>query len=207
MNIDINKVNLAEKDIENWLFENPHELGVGYMGEYMVERWIARQYPLPSGIADLVGISGHGLVVVVEVKNVPISKAAVLQVCRYANDLDDISGNRSGYYTLDSNLRRGISRILIGPSIDDQTFNEAMAVGVEVIAFGVEMNLTLGRYTVDDDAWARREDMIDAISLRAEWDCLGAHYSDRSAPPPDTEASEIIDAVESDLLGEDSDNG
>jgi hypothetical protein len=181
MKIDISRVNLLEKDIEDWLYRNPHALGQEYMGDYVVDRWIGRQYSLPSGIADLIGVGEKNLLVVAEVKNVPINKAAVLQVCRYAADLSDIVGNRDGYHRRDNNDPFYVKKVLVGPSIDDQTFLEATACDVRVIEFEADLRLTLGALSPTREAYERRQEQLHAISLRDEWSIFGIHYSEYNA--------------------------
>ena len=174
MNIDISKVNLLEKDIEDWLYENPGAIPSGVSwNQGRIERWIGRQYILPSGIADLVGLRENKRVVVVEVKNVPISKAAVLQVCRYQNDLKHIVGNRMDYPHKRDYNEPLIDMILIGASIDSQTLAEAKAVGIEVMTFSATVTLDISRI-----GWSREynEQVIaqqDTISARSEWAIFG----------------------------------
>lgn len=178
MKIDISRMNLLEKDIEDWLYENPRAIGESYPNETYIAQWIGRQYHLPSGIADLVGVRHNGKLVVIEVKNVPINKAAVLQVCRYAADLSDIVGNRDGYYRKDSNDPFDVQKILVGPSIDGQTFQEASACGVRVMQFSAELKLTVGQLSVTMNSYSERQQRINEISLRDEWKVFGSHYSE-----------------------------
>lgn len=180
MKIDISRLNLTERDIEDWLYANPRALGESYPNETYITKWIGRQYHLPSGIADLIGVRHNGKLVVVEVKNVPINKAAVLQVCRYATDLSDIVGNRDGYRAPHSRDMFDVQKILVGPSIDRQTFQETLACNVRVMQFDVDLRLTLGQLSLSMDDFRQREDHIKAISLRDEWSIFGAHYSERS---------------------------
>lgn len=180
MRIDMSKVNLTEKDIEDWLFENPEDFPTHteYYDETPIDRWIGRQYRLPSGIADLVGIRKSGLLVVAEVKNIAISKAAILQVCRYASDLEQIVANRTNYNFKDKYGAPHIQKIVIGPSIDDQTFMEAQACDVGVVRFSANLNLELSETTWTNAAYDNRHNAIDEISRQPEWNVFGIHYSD-----------------------------
>ena len=172
MNIDISRVNLLEKDVEDWLYENPGAMPAAW-DENHIERWIGRQYALPSGIADLVGLREDKRVVVVEVKNVPINKAAVLQVCRYQNDLKHILSARMNYPHIYGFNEPEVDMILVGPSVDSQTFGEAYAVGVEVITFEASVTLHVSRlaWTRDHrDAVGERQ---NAIAAQPEWNIFG----------------------------------
>lgn len=175
MKIDISRLNLLEKDIEDWLYENPGDV-MTFGGE--IGFWMGRQYRLPSGIADLIGVTHQNLVAVIEIKNVPINKAAVLQVCRYAADLQEVLAQRDGYPHVLSNGEPVIAKVLIGPSIDDQTFNEARACGVSFMQFSLDFDLSL-----DSCRWSREHrervgEQTREISHREEWARFGPHIDD-----------------------------
>lgn len=133
MKIDISKVNLLEKDIEDWLYAHPGVVSRRYEND-AIDKWIGRQYNLPSGVADLIGVRGSGRLVVIEVKNVAINKAAILQVCRYADDLKYIVSHRANYPYVAAGGEPQIEMVVVGPSIDSQTFTEAQAVGGEGVS-------------------------------------------------------------------------
>lgn len=116
---------ISEKDIEDYLFENPQRLKFG--GKH-VNRWIKRQYAVPSGIIDLLGIVRDGTIAVVEVKNVAVEAKALTQVCRYAFDIQSIMPGVK------------IKKIVVGRSIDTKTFSEAEAVGVQINTFTETIN-------------------------------------------------------------------
>lgn len=172
MKIDISRVNLLEKDIEDWLYENPEVLSDRY-DDYPIVRWIGRQYQLPSGIADLIGIREDRRVVVVEIKNVAINKSAVLQVCRYTDDMKYILTQRMDYPHVINYNEPSVEMILVGPSIDDQTFSEALAVGVRVFSFSAQLNLSIGRMQWTSDYRNRVSEQIDQIAAKQEWDIFG----------------------------------
>lgn len=179
MKIDISRVNLLEKDIEDWLYENPGSMPSGNFSG-AITKWIGRQYAMPSGIADLIGVRENGMVVVVEIKNVPINKAAVLQVCRYQNDLKYIIDERMDYLHMTTSHEPLVEMVLIGPSIDGQTFAEAQAVGVMVYRFGVSFTLEVDKLDWDDEHWKRIREQHSEIAARPEWDIFGTtcaeHY-------------------------------
>ena len=128
---------------------------------------------MPSGIADLIGVRDNGMVVVVEVKNVPINKAAVLQVCRYALDLKYIVNERMDYPHMGDGNEPAIEMILIGPSIDDQTFYEAQAVNVRVFQFDVEFTLDVNSMGWSREHYSRLSDQRRAIADKPEWAVFG----------------------------------
>lgn len=178
MKVDISRVNFLEKDIEEWLYENPDKLTDGdsclyWDTENPMAKWIGRQYQLPSGIADLIGVRENGLLVVVEVKNVPINKAAVLQVCRYADDLKYIVSYRMDYPHKASDGEPQIQMILVGPSIDDQTFIEAQSIGIRILQFSVELNLNMAGLNLTREYREKVDEQHISIAARPEWEMYG----------------------------------
>lgn len=148
MKIDQSRVNITEKDIEDWLYENPYSL---QLGRWTTIGWLARQLRLPSGIADLVGVIEMNIDVngdrprsisVVEVKNVPITSDALGQVVRYAEDVREVMDR----VKIDDSLKLhpDPARIVVGPQIDDQTFAESRAQAISVITFETQLRLNLG---------------------------------------------------------------
>ncbi len=161
MVIDPSKVNLKEKDIEDYLYHDPGS--VLYGGGWTIHRWLARQYKVNSGIIDLLGCTGRNIVVV-EVKNVDIDEKAITQVCRYVNDIREIANNAYGrhynQYPVSSPIVYGV---LVGPSISRSVFRDAEALGVYVNTFFV--NLTIETtHVVWGDAYAeqRKKDNLEA---------------------------------------------
>lgn len=141
MIVDQNKVNLLEEDIEEYLYRNPAAVPGSWMSGQRVDRWLARQLRVPSGIIDLLGMcSGYReTLVVVEVKNVDVTPSALTQVCRYAADISGI-----GYHALNGRVDGDswdVHKVVVGPSIDDQVFIEASAVGVQFVKFDVRLSL------------------------------------------------------------------
>lgn len=172
MKIDISRVNLLEKDIEDWLYANPLALNPTYVDNPIVN-WLGRQYQLPSGIADLIGVRQDKMLVVVEIKNVPINKAAVLQVCRYTSDLKRIVSSRMEYPHFRDNHEPVIEMVLVGPSVDDQTFTEARAVNVDVFTFTANLTLTIGELAWNREHYTRLNEQHEQISARPEWGIFG----------------------------------
>lgn len=137
MRIDPSKANILEKDIEDYLYANPSCIETRYS---KVTKWIKRQYPVPSGIIDLLGIAEDGDLVLVEVKNVAIDASALTQISRYAFDIENVIGiillNEEG-----ESPPTHLYKVLVGRSVDSRTFVEAEALNIDVITFAVEMHL------------------------------------------------------------------
>jgi hypothetical protein len=176
MIIDEQKINLAEQDIEQWLWENPGAV----TGEFgTIQRWIKRQYKVPSGVVDLIGLSDDYQVVVVEVKNVGIDAGALTQVCRYAADVKYIYEWVSAYGSrnIDENITFWeVAKIVIGRSVDARTLLEAEALGVEVIFFCVSLSLSLGKLVLRDDFLEDRYRQRRNLSQDVEWSAAVDEY-------------------------------
>lgn len=149
MNIDPSKVNLSEKDIEDWLFDNPKELGI--------EKWIGRQFDVPSGRIDLLGIwetnfVGISIPVVVEVKNVTVDSFALTQVCRYAKDIEEILITRDEW--MEREEKPWVRKIVVGKeSVDNRIMFEAYALNVDIHTFSVQFKLDIsGEYKWSSEA-------------------------------------------------------
>lgn len=158
-------LNLSERDIEDWIYDNPGALNLRIAG------WIGRQYKLPSGIADLIGYRDDHVVVVIEVKNVPINKAALTQVARYTYDVQDIVGDFRDYPGLVDWQRPYVQMVLAGPSIDEQTALEAEAMGIDLVIFEVALRMRLTRLAPTDIV--DRGISLSGFSERPEWAVLG----------------------------------
>lgn len=172
MKIDISRVNLLERDIEDWLHENPSVL-YQYCKDNPITGWIGRQYQLPSGIADLIGVRQDSKLVVIEVKNVAINKAAVLQVCRYADDLKCIVLQRTDYPHMRDWSEPVIEMIVVGPSIDPQTFTEAQAVGVRIFQFSAQLTLDISGTNWTHEYRDSRDEQHGSIAAKPEWAIYG----------------------------------
>lgn len=160
MKIDMSKVDLSEKDIENWLYENPEV--IGFVPGRGVKRWFGRQYALPSGIADLIGVMASGALLVIEVKNVAINKAAILQVCRYAADIEQI-------HLYSGSAEPSILKMVVGPSVDGQTFIEALACDVSIFSFTPQVELVFGQMTTTQEYAEATTERYIKIGGQPEW--------------------------------------
>lgn len=172
LKVDPCRINLLERDIEDWLYDNPDVLYAPH-GRNPITRWIGRQYELPSGIADLIGVREDGKVVVVELKNVPINKAAILQVCRYTDDVKYILSNRMEYKFQKDWNEPIVEMIVVGPSVDSQTFLEAQAVGVRIFHFETEVSVGMTAMGWNNDYQDKLHRQQEEIAARPEWDIFG----------------------------------
>lgn len=84
----------SEKHLEDWLWEHPESLGL--MGVYddtepdAIYDFLWRQFPVASGIVDLLGTQwGIGLAIV-ELKRGPIDTKAFAQLMRYMRDFQQM---------------------------------------------------------------------------------------------------------------------
>lgn len=157
-------LNFTERDIEDWIYDNPDALKLGIVG------WIGRQYSLPSGIADLIGYRADLMVIVIEVKNVPINKAALAQVSRYAYDVQHIVNDFADYSWMDG-TRPYVQKVLVGPSIDEQTMEEATAMGIDVLLFQAALHIRVSILASTDTV--ARQASLRSFSDRPEWSVLG----------------------------------
>lgn len=163
MVIDERKVNLAEADIEQWLWENPGAV-VACQGISTVERWIHRQFRMGSGIADLIGVDSEGNIVVVEVKNGIIGPDALTQVRRYAKDLDEICMAATNIHRLyNRKFEPYIFPVVVGKGIHDKTLIEAQASNVEVVIFSVALTLSLDVVEVSSAEQRRQADFNEKL--------------------------------------------
>jgi hypothetical protein len=143
MKVDPSKVNLAEKDIEDWLYENPDKLRFGWGISHNVKEWVGRQVKVPSGIIDLLGIftsSNRTGFVIVEIKNTEFTQSSILQVCRYASDIQNIALD----YSIETNDRffDDVCKVVVAkgkPS--NQLMFEANSVNVQLVNFFVNYEM------------------------------------------------------------------
>lgn len=138
MFVDPNKVNLAEKDIEDWLWENPGAIQFEGM---KIEGWLGRQVSVPSGVIDLLGYCDaidyselHPIVV--ELKNTEFTQAAILQVCRYAADIDEAVRHVPEWCET-------IRVVIAKGTPSDQLIYEANAVDVKLRSFEVNYAISI----------------------------------------------------------------
>lgn len=150
MNVDPRKINLSEKDLEDYLFENPGLVKMPFTFE-PIERWFGRQLHVPSGIIDLIGVTVSDRIAVVELKNTEIFSSHLTQVCRYAVDIENAimqAGYMGEIY---------VTRILIStyqPS--HQMITEARAVNVHISTIDVNFDMGIGGYWKYSDSYLKQ---------------------------------------------------
>lgn len=182
-----------EKDIENWLYAHPQYIGSELRPYLAVSEWVHKQYTLPSGIADLIGMCIDGRLIVVEVKNVPLNKAALTQVSRYRYDLQRIAERFVDYPRLKDGTPH-VYAMIIGPSIDPQTHIEAHALDVAVMCFQVQfwVHCYSQDYRMIDES-EKINLQLEILASRREWDVLGKRLADVEPDELDQEIEEIAD--------------
>ena len=160
MTIDESKVNLLEKDIEEYIFQNP---GVIFTSWGSMNRWVKRQFQVPSGIIDLLGVTEGGALAVVEIKNVAIDASALTQACRYAYDLERVICILKEYHDNPENDFPAILKIVIGRGIDTKTMREAEALKVDAYCFAVELNLSASQVSWKNEFRKERSTQYDLL--------------------------------------------
>ena len=98
----------SEKFLEDYFYSTPDAVRVSPYYDGKIDRWFGRQVEVPSGIIDLLGISGSNLAVV-EIKNDAIKATALTQVMRYKSDIQYIVDN-----ILDDVLKPNVYTVVIG---------------------------------------------------------------------------------------------
>jgi RecB family endonuclease NucS len=161
MIIDESKVNLLEKDIEEYIFCNPNVILTAW-GH--IDKWIKRQFQVPSGIVDLLGVTQGGALAVVEIKNVAIDANALTQVCRYAYDLERVVSWLKTYHENHENDFPEIIKIVVGRSIETRTMREAEALNVNVYCFEVKLELSADRTYWTSEFERNRESQYEELS-------------------------------------------
>ena len=133
--IDPSKAHLSEEDIENWIYENPNDISSEY--QIPVRKWVARQFKVPSGIIDLLGVDEQGSYLVLEIKNTKIASGALTQVSRYAEDITEIIQRIT-------NRPLHVRKVVIGTEdVSDELMFEANALGIRILTFVVFLNLKI----------------------------------------------------------------
>jgi RecB family endonuclease NucS len=138
--VDLNRggVSISEGIVQEWLYERPDLI----QGEDLspVIKWIGRQYKLPTGVADLIGVQENGNISLIEVKRLRITRADIWQVARYASGLERIFNRSYG------DRDKKVDLILVGSGIGWEILNDARAAGVKVFSYSAigEMGIYTG---------------------------------------------------------------
>lgn len=136
MRVDPKHINISEKDLEDYLFENPCLVKMPYT-ESPVREWIGRQFHVPNGIIDLLGITEGNEVVVIELKNTSFTSGHITQVCKYASNIESVlmvAGAYSEPY-----------KLLIGPyEPTNEIIAEADSVDVYIKTLSIQFDMSIG---------------------------------------------------------------
>jgi hypothetical protein len=135
--IDIARVSLSERDIEDYLYHNPGL--VKTRCAISIERWIGRQFRVPSGVIDLLGVTAGYNLAVVEIKLGAVDASALTQVSRYASDIS------SALVSLDLGHESfwEVAMVCVGSRIDHKTEIEAKALNIGLNLFRVELSVAV----------------------------------------------------------------
>ncbi len=176
-------MNILERDIESALFANPHLLPVAHITGrtfYTMSGWLARQYSVPSGRIDLLGlikcdftdpslppyfynpdgITYHPLIV--ELKRGKIDAAAVAQVGRYLNDIRQIIEEIELTYGV-APTERAAFPVIVGQSVDYHTLQSAAGFGVTLLGYDMEPFSINGPFTPSAAEWKRDRGMVNRL--------------------------------------------
>jgi len=159
MPISSNKVNVSEKDIEDYLYGDPQAIRFAHL---YVSHWTGRQVTVPSGIIDLIGVVSNGKnamgPAVVEIKNVDVDVHALAQVSRYARDIEIM--------LILARVFAPVYKIIVAPHISDQRFCEAAALDISVVTFETTMSANFSNVEWTSDYVTRRQEQYNTISQK-----------------------------------------
>ena len=159
-------MSIRERDIEDVLYSRPHLIPDIYIG-IGIAKWLARQYSVPSGRIDLLGLVDCGAwksPVVVELKRGPIDDHALTQVCRYAGDIANIIEIISNTYGVLSVGDARVHKVVIGQSIDHKTHLAADGMGVIVFTYSAAQPDKLALTSVEERNTTQRWGSYEQLS-------------------------------------------
>lgn len=160
---------MKEKDIEDLLYRNPSAINVGvFSDDLLVNEWIARQFTVPSGRIDLLGVYGvnYKLPIVVEIKNTVIDAKAVAQVCRYADDISSILRR------IDSQNDEVLKVVVGRGPIPNDLLLAAWSIGVGLITFqedGDDIHLSRVAWMAYSE-YKKLDDVYEKLSKQSIFD-------------------------------------
>lgn len=157
----------SEREIEDVLHRHPDLLPEPFR-EWGKLTWLARQYSVPSGRIDLLGIVQFETwcsAVVVELKRGAIDAAAITQVCRYAADISfiiDVIAAKHGFLT---ERDRRVHKVVIGRSINYHDYLAAGGMETTVYGYSIDNDnrLSIGNFRFDSalPRWAMYKQLAD----------------------------------------------
>lgn len=167
MKLDPSSLRITERQVEDFFYQDPQSV---CSNRFYIEKWIKRQYRVPSGIVDLLGITSSGDLAVVEIKNVEVDSRAVTQVCRYAKDIEGICGAFNEREATDNGvwMATDVVKILVGPSVSDSVFRECEACGVIYLEFSINMTVDVNSILWSSDFLEDRKRYYGALSQDQE---------------------------------------
>lgn len=156
MNVEPDRIRMTERDMEDYLYTHPEQL------KGAITHWVGRQFEVPSGIIDLLGVNQFGQPVVVELKNVPFESRHLTQVYRYASDIET-ANEFNGIFV-------PVTKILIGPHApDDKLMIEAVAMQIRIRKFNVDFTMSIsGEYYFNQRASEELETKYKNLSNSTE---------------------------------------
>jgi hypothetical protein len=158
----------SERHLEDYLWAHPEAFGIIEVPDYangdcLEIELLYRQFPLPSGIVDLIGLAAGYQVAIIEIKKGPIDAKALAQLMRYMDDvkaaweqlfLEYCQDQRENYKLLfrrdivngsvESQRTRGF---IVGSELPDKNlFISAAACGIDFVVYeydGVKYDLQI----------------------------------------------------------------
>lgn len=151
---------MMERDLEAVLFDYPRLIpplfGTGSYACPAVSSWVARQYTVPSGRIDLLGVREYPpyrTLVVVELKRGEIDARSLTQVCRYAADIENILAHITHTNGVMPVGDSRVNKIVIGSRIAHQQYIAAEGMGVSVYSYCVERDRLEISPIIFEDSW------------------------------------------------------
>lgn len=171
---------LSEKDIEDYLWENPQCITIG--SSFHIPYWLGRQVKVPSGIIDLLGLAycderDIQQLVVVELKKDKITPCALTQVCRYTVDIEKAMYKVWGRET-ENKVPMGswsyINKVVITPfDVSDQIIFEANALDVRVQTLYINISMSShSHWQWKSEHMERISNQIEELSKLEIFDCV-----------------------------------
>lgn len=159
MSVDPKKINLSEKDLEDYLYQHPEKVTLPYT-DWTVQSWFGRQLRVPSGIIDLIGITEQDTIVLVELKNTDFEAAHLTQIQRYSKDIEEAYSVAGGYHDL------FITKMLIGIKPPKHNFLvEADSMGIFVKTMKIEFDVNMdGSWHFSDEYYQEYQNKLLELS-------------------------------------------